>query len=483
MELTSDKQYIIMQSDFDGKNMKPFLKNEDNKCFCQDKLLDSTSILHFDTTNIDKPLIYWTSKDRLIAADIYGCGCNLILSAGNQIKFNNLIIDKTNIYLYSVVEELIYILNKEYALLENKGDAFKYVQKIYLPFYGTQLTLDKTLQPYPPTICLTPNMKDYHVEKVLITANSIVVSLPEPVPNDGCEKYNLATTIYTISVSYLTCLDNSLNKLEEFKERTYKRTYKIQNLAPFTEYTLKLAVSNFYVDKLSMGLQYDTGVKLTTISGKLNAPEDVMVRVLTPTVAIVYWTPPKKLNCVAVNYIVNWIQLANNTETQEATVSEHVDNPERTLDGKFFKIIRSLLPGQKYYIFVSVYPTNNIQHFYKFTTDSLTKIVYMEPNNLIFSWVSTDSMNISLISSVNLMIHTGFGYTLEYKNHVMREWQIVNITKVNNNKITFYIKNLLPRTLYKFRLILKYRKHINESVLPDKKEFTIGTLGKEMKAL
>src|SRR5580765_3426911 len=117
MELISDKQYIIMQSDFDGKNMKPFLKNEDNKCFCQDKLLDSTSILHIDTTNIDKPLIYWTLKNRLIAADIYGCGCNLIFSAGNQIIFNYLIIDKTNIYLHNVVEKLIYILKKEYALL------------------------------------------------------------------------------------------------------------------------------------------------------------------------------------------------------------------------------------------------------------------------------------------------------------------------------------------------------------------------------
>ncbi|KMQ88905.1 proto-oncogene tyrosine-protein kinase ros [Lasius niger] len=103
-------------------------------------------------------------------------------------------------------------------------------------------------------ICLTLNMKDYHAENVTTTANSIVVNLPEPVPNGGCEKYNLATTIYTISVSYLTCLDNDLNKLKEFNEQTYKRHYKIQNLTPFTEYTLKLTLSNFYVEKLSMDL-------------------------------------------------------------------------------------------------------------------------------------------------------------------------------------------------------------------------------------
>ncbi|KMQ82276.1 proto-oncogene tyrosine-protein kinase ros, partial [Lasius niger] len=123
-------------------------------------------------------------------------------------------------------------------------------------------------------------MKDYRVKLVTTTANSIVVNLPEPVPNDGCKKYNLATTIYNISVSYLTCLDNGLNRFEEFKERTYKRTYKIQNLTPSTEYTLKLALSNFYFDKLSMDLQYDAGVKLKTGFGKLNAPEDVMVYIV-----------------------------------------------------------------------------------------------------------------------------------------------------------------------------------------------------------
>ncbi|KMQ84100.1 proto-oncogene tyrosine-protein kinase ros [Lasius niger] len=321
-------------------------------------------------------------------------------------------------------------------------------------------------------------MKAYRVEVVTTTANSIELSLPEPVLNDECKKYNLATTIYIISVSYLTCLDNGLTKLEELEERTYKRKHKIQNLTPFTEYTLKLALSNFYVDKLSMDLQYDAGVKLTTTPGKLNAPEDVMVRVLTPTVAIVYWTPPKKLYCVAVSYIVKWLQLANNTEIQEATDSyEIIDKPERTLDGKFFTIIRSLLREQKCNIFVRVYPIN----FYKYFTDSLTKTVYMEPRNLILSGVSTESMNISLIPSVNLTIHTGFGYTLEYKSYGMLEWQIANSTEVNNDNITFYIKNLLPRTLYKFRLILKYP--MKDSISPDEEEFTFETLGKQMKAL
>src|SRR5580765_4493922 len=130
-----------MQSDLDGKNVIPFLKKtfvKDNICFCPYKLLDSYSILQIDNTNIDKPLIYWTLKDRLIAADIDGCKCNLILSAGNQTNFDDLTIDKSNIYLYSKNENLIYILEKKYALLESKENAFQHVQKVNISLFNNK---------------------------------------------------------------------------------------------------------------------------------------------------------------------------------------------------------------------------------------------------------------------------------------------------------------------------------------------------------
>ncbi|KMQ85002.1 proto-oncogene tyrosine-protein kinase ros [Lasius niger] len=106
-------------------------------------------------------------------------------------------------------------------------------------------------------------------------------------PVDVTTGYNLATTIYVISVSYLTCSDNDLNKLEEFKVQTYEWYYEIHNLMPLTEYTLKLALNNFYVDKLSMGLQFGAEVKQST-TGKLNALEEVMIQVLTPNMPAIY---------------------------------------------------------------------------------------------------------------------------------------------------------------------------------------------------
>ncbi|KMQ82787.1 proto-oncogene tyrosine-protein kinase ros [Lasius niger] len=326
-------------------------------------------------------------------------------------------------------------------------------------------------------------MKDYHVEVVTITANSIDVRLPKPDFNDGCRKYNynLATTIYNISVSRL---NNDRKDLREFNVQTYERNYTIQNLIQCTEYTLKLALSNFYVDKLSMGLQFGSGVTLTTRPDKLNAPEDVMVKVLTPTLATVYWTPLKNLNCVAsVNYEVHWMSVLLPNSTQKITYQmprneQLINQSVRTIKRRFFTTIQSLLPGQEYLVYVRMYPVN----FSDFFTDSLSKSVYMysEPNNLILSGVSTNGMNISWIPSVNLTIH----YKLEYKNDAMRKWQIANNTEVNNGNVTYYIENLLPRTLYKFRLILRYPEYNQDFIWPsDGKELTFKTLGKQMKTL
>ncbi|KMQ85023.1 proto-oncogene tyrosine-protein kinase ros [Lasius niger] len=283
--------------------------------------------------------------------------------------------------------------------------------------------------------------------------------------------------MYNISVSH--CLDNDLNEFKEYNV-THERYYKIQNLTPFTEYWLKLALSNFYDNKSSMSLRFGADMILKTAPDKLNAPENVTVQVLTPTLAKIYWMPPKKLNCAVVNYEVHWMSVLFPNDTRKITFQmppkQLINNLEHTDDGKVFTKIQ-LLPGQEYLVYVRVYPGN----FSNFFTDSSNKSIYMysEPNNLTLSGVSKNSMNISWILSVNLTIN----YSLQYKNDAMPKWQkVYNIVK-NNDKVTHYIENLLPQTLYKFRLILRYREHMEDFIWPPDEGFTFRTLGKQMKTL
>ncbi|KAL6424958.1 hypothetical protein ACFW04_009354 [Cataglyphis niger] len=488
----TSEPYKIMQSDLDGRDAY-YEKNLRFVCpFSFDIYISSIIDIKVDTMNTKEPLIYWLLHDLLIVTNINVSMCNLILQnieVDIKTSFMSLTIDKTNIYISAYNHYIdsnqyynyyhIYILKKKYALLESK-DAFKYIQKIYnLSFRIKKLyAFGESFQSYPSMRCLTPDKNVYKIQIVMVTTNSTILNLPEPVPKNGCKKYNLPSTLYTIYISY--CLDNKLNKFDNFTVKTYERHYEIQNLTPLAEYTLQLTLSNFYFDRLSMDPLFGSKVILKTESGKLNAPEDVTIQALTPTTAAVSWMPPKKLNCVAVIYEVYWtsIILVNNTRQTQSLI---ISKTERKIDNKFFTILKPLIPGQKYNIYIRVYPVN----FSDFYTDSSNKILYMysEPNNITLNEVSVSSMNISWTPSVNLTIH----YELEYKNVEMQRWQIANNSEVNNEgKIMYYINNLLPGTLYEFRLILKYPKYIiseisqeKDFIWPSDGRFTFSTLTSE----
>jgi len=163
-------------------------------------------------------------------------------------------IDKTNIYILAIdsFQYILYVLKKKYASLKsvNATEYVEMISSVENQYFYRIYAFDKSSQPYPPMRCLTPEKIVYNFEKVTPIINSIIVNLPEPVVKSGCKKYNLPTTIYTISVS---CLHKSEISVEfTSKMKTYERYYEIQYLTPFAGYKLKFTLSNFYFHQLSM---------------------------------------------------------------------------------------------------------------------------------------------------------------------------------------------------------------------------------------
>ncbi|XP_072757280.1 proto-oncogene tyrosine-protein kinase ROS-like isoform X2 [Anoplolepis gracilipes] len=481
-KMDSSFNYEAMQSDFNGKNKKPFWKN--NLCSCAyRKQLKKRIFMQVDYTNIDTPLMYWIcreSKTYLIATDIYGCRCNLILKVhNNKTSFSYLTIDNINLYWYN--NKILYILEKKYALLKNKENTLKYVQEVNISDYYVSeiIAMSNSVQPYPSTRCLLPDIEEFQSkvinflkEKTTTTNYSIVLNIPESIPINECKRYNLATTMYIISVRYQTCLNNDPDEFDEFYVETYKQHYEIQNLTPLTTYTLKFALRNFYVNKFSMKLQFGEDVILRTTPGKLNAPENVTVQVLTPTLAVVYWMPPKNINCVAVTYEVHWMShfFPNGTRktiTQKEYDIRLINQSERTTDDKFFMSSHHLVPEHEYLAVVRAYPVN----FSNFFSESIKNVyAFLKPNNLTLRGFSINRLNISWNLSDNIT-----HYTLKYKQVHTQIWQIANKTKVYNYTVEYYIKNLLPGTLYEFRLILRYCNYEEEFIWPSDGEFTFKT--------
>ncbi|EFN72851.1 Proto-oncogene tyrosine-protein kinase ROS, partial [Camponotus floridanus] len=342
-----NEEYNMTKYYLDGRS-EQIVQINSSFCLSSQNLTYSYAI---DNTNNEEPLIYWLCKDRIFVTDINVSMSNTILHNPNAYNttFRSITIDKTNIYIgafNNLNQRIVYVFEKKFANLKSVSNSYKYfseyIEKIYVS--------DKSLQPYPLMRCLTPD----NFENVTATKNSIIINLPEPVVNSGCKKYNLPTTMYTIFVS---CLDNNLNKSEKFNVQTFERYYEIQNLTPFTEYKLKFTLSNFYFDQLSINLLDSNVIPIRTNSGKLNAPENIT---LTPTMAVVYWMPPKKVNCVAVTYEVHWKTVTSVNGTQQKS-KQIINVPKRVADGRFFAKINLSLPVEDYLIYVYQGKVKNLE--------------------------------------------------------------------------------------------------------------------------
>ncbi|XP_011346152.2 proto-oncogene tyrosine-protein kinase ROS isoform X2 [Ooceraea biroi] len=471
---SSSSRGTIMQSSLDGRHVQHFFRNGDDTCNCPRRLSTVVSAITIDDTNVHSPVMYWMSVEgNLYVADIFGCTCNEVLNWDISEETSSLTVDKINVYWSSVAEDRIYFLKKERLPFASVGNASE-VKSFYLPSVRSITALGESLQPYPNASCLVPRREQYKVTVNKTMSNSIIVKLPEPITEHGCERYNLPTTLYVISVSQ--CVDmKDVGGVRECRRtsgeitvETYERRHEIQNLRTFTMYTLRLALTNHYAKSAS--LKFGPSVTLMTGPGTPSAPENVTVQVLTPVLAAVYWAPPRILNSAKVYYEIHWrsISLVNGVRQKGEQLIKV--EPERTADGRFFTTLQPLLPGQEYLVFVRVYPANYSNNY----NESVSKTIrmYPEPNNLTVSGATVDNLNVSWVPSNLTSL-----YALQYTDVAVEHWRNASDILRGRNNVTYRIKGLQPRTLYKFRLLLRYPAYKEDFVWSPDAKFTFQTLG------
>ncbi|XP_008552558.1 proto-oncogene tyrosine-protein kinase ROS isoform X3 [Microplitis demolitor] len=466
IELAEGKHGIIMQSDLYGTSIRPFFNHDDSDCSCPYRPLIKPSMT-IDNTDPDNPVMYWTSLEgHLNIAGINGCVCNLVINPGfnRGLPPISLTVDKINVYWLNLGGNEIYYVNKIYPYEQD-------IKRIYLDNVRNIKAIGKSLQSYPNTDCLIPYQMLYTVEALIKKANSITIKLPIPETHLGCERYNLPGTLYTIQVS--RCHDSTncdTNDVLEFK--TYKKEFEIMNLQPFTMYQFKLALSNYYSDMVMAKHEFGNPVVLRTAAGAPSAPQNVTVESCTPTLAAVYWLPPRILNAASVRYEIHWrtLRLVNGERPKGEKL---IKNLIKSADGRFMELLKPLLPGQDYLVDVRAYPADSNDTYGE--SEGQVVSMYPEPNNLTNVAASVNTLNVTWEPMANVTIN----YTLEYTAVGLEKWQVADyfITNKNNKKIEYYIRGLLPRTMYKFRLILRYPNCHDEFIWPPDARFTFQTFG------
>jgi hypothetical protein len=455
-----------MQSDLSGGNVQPFF-NHTEDCSCPFRPTVQP-VFTIDNSDHQSPVIYWISAEgQLCIADIDGCICNLVLDTDKDhgLPPTSLTTDKNNIYWSNMNTGKIHFIDK----ITSSEDIL--IKDYRLSDVRSIKAIGKSLQPYPDSDCLMPQRAAYSVQEISKSSSSITIRLPEPIAYLGCEKYNLPATLYSIDIAECkTAMDNRYNddiceSEESIKYQTYWKEFEAKNLKSYTQYYFKLTLANYYGDQEFTNVdQYGPGLILKTGAGVPTEPTNLNVQALTPTLAVINWIPPQIWNADFLHYKVFW-RLTKAVNDMKPTSEKSIK------DGEVSALLESLLPGQEYFVYVKAYP-ENFTNIYSKSEEKLLKM-YPEPNNLILSGVTPESLNISWSPMNDLLVD----YVLEFSMNGAENWETVSQYVLENNRLIFQIANLKSKEYYKFKLILRYRNYTKDFIWPSDDRFTFQTLG------
>lgn len=240
----------LMTSYLNGSNIRSFFQEAEedidakSNCNCPGNPQVARTFV-IDMTN-DNYELYWIDPwiNKIIATDMTGCKCRVIVDATEMKKHgfipNSITVDSKYIYWFNSTEEEIYYTNK------NQSSKIEHVKASY----GYKIiSLDPGNQRYPPRECLFPKLHNLQPKILSNTDKTITLKLPSVQKADNCKRfeYEMTLTEYTILYKIKKSNDTAICDKEScFFVATTNVEVVLNDLKPFTNYTVMLEVTNYY---------------------------------------------------------------------------------------------------------------------------------------------------------------------------------------------------------------------------------------------
>ena len=445
--------------------------------------------LAIDRSSYGKPELLWFDAkfDRIVASDLSGCNCRVVINSTYGFPPTSLTVDNDFIYWSNSSLGNVYKIRKQGSietkivstlmdsLQTDQNEPLLVLSETAHGVHGIKAMSDH-LQPYPNYECLVP--MEYHEAVRLVdnTANSLTISISEVRRPLGCSKITLASVLYTIYFGKIMSdgsYECGLSLRGCKKIETYNETTTITGLEPFTNYTIRVAVKNYYTPNMTINLP-GPPVNLETAESKPSPPRNVMAKVETPHKIVVMWEPPEKPNGDSIQYELRWYSSRDQNWHKGFSVKK--PNITRFGDKFFLKLTENIRPGLTYHISIRAYSSDDLSYsdseVVSVTTYSLPNEIHLEERasrHLKVSWVSpTSATNMSEIGQ----------HTIQYSQFGTQRWigQEFNRT-LPSTKYTFLVNNLLPNTEYTFRLLLTYRSTTSLFEWPENERYVFKTIG------
>ncbi|XP_050679139.1 proto-oncogene tyrosine-protein kinase ROS-like isoform X2 [Leptidea sinapis] len=457
---------ILMTAKVNGTNVRTFFNdseidemNSDFKddCNCPENPQISKAFAIDLTSNDIK--FYWIDPwvHKIVAVDIHGCNCRTAVDATEKKKYGftptSITVDSKHVYWYNSTEKTIFYTNK---FKKNKIDYIK------SSFGYKIMALDPANQPYPPRQCLFPTIQELVPRMTSNSANTISIHLPNVSKPHRCNEleYEMPATEYTIFYHLYYSNNATVCDRETCSFITTTNTdLQINDLQPFTNYTVTLEATNFYAKLHEMRPITGPVYIMQTAAEAPKAPKNVTGIVLSPVLARVEWTPEPGL----------WYELHWRTDDSPSLphkLKEH--NTFEVLEGGKANMTR-LSPSTLYTVWVRARSRHS-----QVSADSLPLRLRTYPSPAPISLRNATAYTIVVIwpAPTSYKLHK---YSVEFTkvSSGKDEWK----SCVQSGNAEWLAEELRPRTRYRFRLRLQYIQTAPPYYWPHDDRFTYETLG------
>ncbi|XP_038214357.1 proto-oncogene tyrosine-protein kinase ROS [Zerene cesonia] len=454
----------LMTSKVDGSDVRKFFNNSEysdsdsdfrEECSCPESPQVAKTFVIDLTSHIE---IYWIDpwSYRIIASDIKGCNCRVVVDATEKKKYGfvpmSITVDSKYVYWYNSSDRSIFYTNK---MKKNK------IEQVKSSFGYKIMTLDAANQPYPPRQCLFPNAQN-PIAKVLSTsANSITIQLPTITKPSRCSEleYEMTSSEYTIMYRLYSNDTTPCDKETCLRITTTDSDIEVTGLKPFTNYTAQIEVTNYYARLHEMKPLVGSMLLMQTAAEAPTAPKNVTGTVLSPVLARVEWTPEPGL----------WYELHWRTDDSPFLpnrLKEH--NTFEVSSGGRAEMAR-LSPGTQYAVWVRARSRHSAV-----SADSLPLRLrtFPPPAPLALRAARPYALALAWPPPAAFPVHR---YAVEYieASGSSDTWLKCEETA----KGEWIAKDLRPKTRYRFRVCLHYMKDSPPYYWPQDDRYTFETEG------
>ncbi|XP_042795613.1 proto-oncogene tyrosine-protein kinase ROS isoform X2 [Panthera leo] len=418
------------------------------QCFCSITQFEFSGAMTIDTSDLERPQIYFVKGQEIWAMDLEGCRCWRVIMVPTLLgeMLESLTVDGEFLYWISSAKDSTQI----YQAKKSNGAILSRVKA-----QGSKhiLAYSSVLQPFPDKalLCLASDVTE---PTILNTTNSsLTIRLPPTRANLTWHSITCPTPTYLVYYQEVNGGKNSSGLKYKMLE-SQERIAFIEGLQPFSTYVIQTAVKNYYSDTVE---QLPLGKEIwgKTKSGVPEAVRLINTTVQSDTRLLVSWEESHKPNgpMESVRYQLEISHLALIPETP-LRQSEYPN-------GKLSLLVTRLSGGKPYVLKVLACHAEEMwcaeSHpvtVKMFDTPEKPCALVPENTSLQLEWKAP--------SNVNLI-----RFWFELQKWKYNEFYRVSTSCIQGPTYVCSITDLQPYMSYNIRVVVVYRTGENSTSLPE----------------